>query len=157
MDSCLGDGSDPNPEITTTRFGSDSRFCAIAMAYVVRQSKKPLVNRTIDWICMVLPEESIYGDERRRSPMSRPKNSLSGSRRSATLVHRFVRMRFLYFTNIGFGYCYFTALARSSHHAGMKICFRYSRSSTIISHRTPSFTSAGVLRALANPNSSNKF
>ena len=48
-------------------------------------------------------------------------------------------------------------MARCSHHRGIKICFRYSRSSTIISHRAPSFTSAGVLRALANPKFSNKF
>ena len=89
--------------------------------------------------------------------MSRPKNSPSGNRRSATSVHRFVRMRFLYFTNIGFDYWHFTALARSSHHQEIKIYFRYSRSSTIISHRSPSFTSIGVLQALAYPKFSNKF
>ena len=80
--------------------------------------------------------------------MSRPKILPSGNRRSATLVHRFVRMRFVYFTNIGFDSWNSTALARCSHHQGIKICFHYSRLTTIINHRAPSFTSAGVLRAL---------
>jgi len=68
-----------------------------------------------------------------------------------TSVHRFVRMRFLYFTNTVFENWHFTALARWSHHQRIKNCFRYVLSTTIISHRSPSFTSAGVLRALANP------
>jgi len=41
--------------------------------------------------------------------------------------------------------------------SGDQIFFRYSRLTTIIGHHTPSFTSAGVLQALANPNPSNKF
>ena len=89
--------------------------------------------------------------------MSRPKNSPSKNRRSETSVHRFVRMRFLYFTNIGFDSWHFTALTRCLHHQGIKIVFRYARSSTIINHPSPSFTSAGVFRALANPKFSNKF
>jgi len=100
-----------------------------------------------------LPSSS---DERRRSPMSRPKTSLSGSRRSATSVHRFVRMRFLYFTHIGFRSLAFYSMGSHFAPSGDQKFFRYPRQTTIINHRVPSFTSAGVLQALAIPKFSNK-
>jgi len=65
---------------------------------------------------MVLPEESIYGDERQRSPMSAKVDLISKNTVWRTSVHRFVRMRFLYFTNTVFENLHFTALARWSHH-----------------------------------------
>ena len=96
-----------------------------------------------------LPNPGLHS--RQRSPMSAKVDLFSKNTVWRTSVHRFVRMRFLYFTSTVFEHWHSTALARRSHHQRIKNCFRYALSTTIISYRSPSFTSAGVLRALANP------